>query len=762
MANPVRIYVLYHPNSAVGTKLTDRIYEWFRMPNLEGIPVYVRSLPRAGKLVPGEPDGREISLEYLIPLVDAHMVRDPAWHDYLRNLAKKCLSEKSGRTKGWVMFPVAMDGTSFNLPKELTKSNFVRYIKPAEEANGTPPDELNDQAVVGVLKDLTEAMSRDLNARLFPRQAGQKLKIFISYSRADGPTIPKAMRDYIQSQTQCEAFFDETDIRFGSNYETVLADNAGNKARALIVVAGDHYADRPVCRWEIFKFTKPALVPLGGHSKRHIHVFHPVIVINTLKSAMITRIVPELGQSPTIRWEAGRETLIFSMLMRSVLFGARNVLAARNIANTKEIESGLIVNRIPGPVALQRLFVESATDGHKDHDTSKVHYPGNGLPLVELQLLQSMFSQTQLIAFRDIDHFLPRSLKTEISSGLRPLNNHVIGISYSDSNELNSLGYLQQHMEEALVYLLRPLLRLGADIMYGGRLPKREAIPTSTRNMSLNLMNLLNDELNMTEKPKGDSSTPSRLFNLIPWPHTEEVSAEDEASWISTWSVTRVEPGDVKLVGEIPRKDSSLYAAWKAYLQSCVRENMAKGYKCRVPGSVERTIEPTAMVFIGGKTTKFSGCMPGIIEEFIYSLKYKRPIFLLGGFGGAAGILAQAVYQRSRKMPATLRTDYYAKNERNLAAVVKAYQDFGVSPEEYPDSRLQWLWDELQNRRNHGTHTIFNNGLTDDQNEELNTTEDSLRAVHLVWEGLSNLVPQKLPKSTPRPKRSGSKTKTQG
>ena len=73
-------------------------------------------------------------------------------------------------------------------------------------------------------------------------------------------------------------------------------------------------------------------------------------------------------------------------------------------------------------------------------------------------------------------------------------------------------------------------------------------------------------------------------------------------------------------------------------------------------------------------------------------------------------------------MPATLRTEYYAKNERNLAAVVKAYQDFGVSPEEYPDSRLQWLWDELQNRRNHGTHTIFNNGLTDDQNEELNTT----------------------------------------
>jgi YD repeat-containing protein len=59
-------------------------------------------------------------------------------------------------------------------------------------------------------------------------------------------------------------------------------------------------------------------------------------------------------------------------------------------------------------------------------------------------------------------------------------------------------------------------------------------------------------------------------------------------------------------------------------------------------------------------------------------------------------------------------------------------------------------------------HTIFNNGLTDDQNEELNTTEDSQRAVHLVWDGLSNLVAQKLQESTPPSRRPGSKTKPQG
>lgn len=760
MANPVRIYVFYHRDSAVGKKLTDKIYDWFRMPNLEGIPVYVRSQPRQGKLVPDQPIGRGKTLEYLVPLVDAHMVRDAAWHDYLQKLTQHCLpEEKREETKGWVMFPVAMDGTSYNLPRMITKTNFIRYIKPVDDATGTPSDELNEQAVTGVLKDLTEAMSRDLNARLFPKQTGQKLKIFISYSRADGPTIPKAMRDYIQSQTQCEAFFDETDIRFGADFETVLADNAGEKARALIVVAGDHYADRPICRWEIFKFTTPARVPLGGKFNREVHVFHPVIVLSTLNSAMITRIIPELGQSPTVRWEPGRESIVFSLLMRLVLFGSRNVLAARQIADSDELESGLIVNRIPGPVGLQRLFVESAKAGHDDRNISKVHYPGNGLPLVELQLLRSMFSRTRLIAFRDVDNFLPDSLRTEISDNLRPLNDRVIWISYSDSDELNSLGYLPQHMEEALVYLLRPLLRLGADILYGGKLPKRESIPSSTRNMSLNLMNLLNDEMNMATTG-GEASTPSRLFNPITWPETEEISAEDEASWISTWSVTRFEPHDFKLTGEIPRKDSSLYAAWRSYLKSRAREKMAAGYNCPTPGAPRRRVNPAAMILVGGKITKFSGCMPGIIEEFIYGLKYGRPVFLLGGFGGAAGILAKAAYETSDKIPPTLCTQHYV-NERHYSAVLKLYEDLKVPSDELPTSRLNWLWETLKRGRHDGMATIFNNGLSDDQIEELATTEDTLEAVHLVWEGLSKIVgEEQVSKSQPAAKGRGSKKAT--
>jgi hypothetical protein len=30
------------------------------------------------------------------------------------------------------------------------------------------------------------------------------------------------------------------------------------------------------------------------------------------------------------------------------------------------------------------------------------------------------------------------------------------------------LGYLSQHLDEAVIYLLRPLVRLGMDLPYGG------------------------------------------------------------------------------------------------------------------------------------------------------------------------------------------------------------------------------------------------------------------------------------------------------
>jgi hypothetical protein len=48
-----------------------------------------------------------------------------------------------------------------------------------------------------------------------------------------------------------------------------------------------------------------------------------------------------------------------------------------------------------------------------------------------------------------------------------------------------------------------------------------------------------------------------------------------------------------------------------------------------------------ARVILGGKTDKFKGRMPGIAEEALVTLRTRRPLFVLGGFGGCARGIAE-------------------------------------------------------------------------------------------------------------------------
>jgi hypothetical protein len=189
----------------------------------------VRSVAEAGKNRPAMParSKGDRCLEYIVPLADAHMVRDPVWHKYLSAIAKGCAESARKRSPewGWAMFPVALDSTAFNLPEGVTRMNFIRYGIETSPKGGSvdqPTDE-EMKALVGyhareaeeMIKHLTEALARDLNTRLFQARA-ERFKIFISYARADGTAVPKALRNYIQGQTQCLVFFDENDIGYGN------------------------------------------------------------------------------------------------------------------------------------------------------------------------------------------------------------------------------------------------------------------------------------------------------------------------------------------------------------------------------------------------------------------------------------------------------------------------------------------------------------------------------------------------------------------
>jgi hypothetical protein len=788
MANPIRIYVLHHPDSrtdpvtklekGLAASLTNRIYDWFRLPSLEGIPVYVRTAPEEGSERPAMPYRKpgDQCLEYLVPLVDAHMVRDPVWHEYLADLAKMCAESKQESRPEWglKMFPVALDSTAFNLPDGIARMNFIRHgsgTPPGMVVPGAPDEEEQKRKKVELdtgetLKHLTEALARDLNARLFPAQRGERFKIFISYARADGTEQAKALRTYIQSQTQCLVFFDENDIGFGSAFDEVIANNVGEYSKALIVLNSDFYAERPWCRLEIDRFTRPRKLPISdgkGKGESFVNVFHPVLVVDNLAGPKMSRMVPELAQAPVVRWGQDREKLYFSTLMREVVLGLRDVLEARTI-KWGDLSDAVVVNRLPGPVTLARLLPGGIGVQRKKLFT--VHHPGHGMPFTELRLLEKTFPNVYFHAFRDITFYMDSAMKKAMvkmernHDELPPLRGKVIAVSTAyHRDDLARLGYLPQHQDEALIYLLRPLVRLGADLLYGGRPPKKgmEAVIDSglmERNITLTLMQLLSAERRVEEydpKVKRPIAPPAGplLFNVSSWPACNKITEVDEAAWINACRVQRVLPQDAGLPawkGPVPGEHDVPPPGFRRHLAltfSHTRKILAHGFTCKVPGNLQRAVRPAAFVFIGGVTDIFKGVMPGVMEEFLNAALARPaiPIYLVGGLGGATGVIARALLDDQAKQPPPELTQKFYQKSSNQEEYNLLLKDFDREGRAMVRRKFAELWRVIHERHvSNGLDNLFVNGLSHEENTKLLTEKNATAAVCLIWKGMSKVL----------------------
>src|SRR5262249_22104426 len=149
-----------------------------------------------------------------------------------------------------------------------------------------------DTVARSLLKQLTEAMCRLMLGRrdtagvqnvAAPGQledsVAPKVKIFLSHAKIDGTVPAKRIRDYIYSQTQLTAFYDENDIPFGSAFSRVLqSDIQGEQTAALIAIRSARYASRLWCRRELSLFRRPILEnPQQGLAQRWR--LNPILIV---------------------------------------------------------------------------------------------------------------------------------------------------------------------------------------------------------------------------------------------------------------------------------------------------------------------------------------------------------------------------------------------------------------------------------------------------------------------------------------------------
>jgi len=428
MTTPIpEVYVLWHPDCFWGKELSHRIYDWLRPGHGLGPQVFFRSLPDPKNpeqvipvALPGEIRGNQASTEttlnngkvqILILLIDANMVADAAWRYWIQRLRASGTSQKSH-----IFLPVALDTTAYNLNDGLRQLNFLRPVDSGGNVgNGRSTSQSQENMIRSLLKQITETLARllwdgsfDFNqsdlSDWFRNAATPKVKIFLSHAKADGTSPARRIRDYIYSQTQIAAFFDENDIPLGTGFANVLDQNIeGEETAAMIAVRTEVYARRPWCRRELSVFRRPRRNPRAPNVNNVEHwSLQPVLVVDALEERGRTESLPEFGNTPVIRWNEDPELPeeIVTTLLRDALLAAHHNASGAALQLT---EPALVLNWRPDPISLLQLpsvrFDESENVSERKWD---VFHPGREFSGQDLDIFYEYFPNLDFYNFDSV------------------------------------------------------------------------------------------------------------------------------------------------------------------------------------------------------------------------------------------------------------------------------------------------------------------------------------------------------------------------
>jgi hypothetical protein len=171
-----------------------------------------------------------------------------------------------------------------------------------------------------------------------------------------------------------------------------------------------------------------------------------------------------------------------------------------------------------------------------------------------------------------------------------------------------------------------------------------------------------------------------------------------------------------------------------------MRRLMMDGSTIPIPdtAAAERIPPVDARILLGGGIEKYSGFVPGIFEEALVTFERQRPIFLLGGFGGAAEILADAMLDTGDARPPHLTIDWHLKHNQRLSELLESRQLF-VSPEKFRSTEpaLDAVFEFVKAARQDLSGTL-RTGLSHEDTRELLQTRDIATADRLVRKGLQS------------------------
>ncbi|GAA4369177.1 hypothetical protein [Nocardioides caricicola] len=256
------------------------------------------------------------------------------------------------------------------------------------------------------------------------------------------------------------------------------------------------------------------------------------------------------------------------------------------------------------------------------------------------------------------------------------LKGMVVAISVSDSADLGRLGLSARHCDLAVAEIARSVLLSGGDIAYGGRL-----VPAGFTQIVMDEVTRFAGDRDALTIYLAASEHASMSSGEIRQFHNEHhasirlVCLDEAGSPVAPDERDMSEPAD----------PSTALTGMRRHIASAA----------------------DAHVVVGGQLAGVKGAMPGLLEEALFGLEAEHPVFVAGGFGGAAAAVARA-----------LGTD-----------------DGHWAPEGYPRHAEMWR-EPLEQIAALATRQA-DDGLTDQQRRELAVTHRPADIASLVVLGLA-------------------------
>src|SRR5262249_40354741 len=248
MKDVLRIYVLWHPESAFGQAAASAIAKHFDGLGMERdgvayrVPVRFRSEawdPSSGSKAPGGIPWKDAKQNAIVLLPDEVTARDETeWDNYVHT-ARQAMRARNNVD---VYIPFLCTAVR-TLPSDGT----TQYARQYRWITSLPDDEARTKRL---LLHILQRVRTHLR-RLITPAAGRE-PLFVSHAKADGDETAWSIINHVNSKDQdvpLDTFYDAKELMPGEDYQQRFIDEIENGT--LLAIVSDLYDSRPWCVFEL-------------------------------------------------------------------------------------------------------------------------------------------------------------------------------------------------------------------------------------------------------------------------------------------------------------------------------------------------------------------------------------------------------------------------------------------------------------------------------------------------------------------------------